>query len=523
MDQFLQTETLIIEMLLIVAIVAIVVRRLSVPYTVALVVVGLFISLQQPVDIGLTPELILALFVPPLVFEAAFHLSFNELRRNLVPLLLMVIPGVIMTMLIVSGILVWANILTVPMALVFGTLIAATDPISVVALFRTLGVPKRLSVLMEGESLLNDGTAIVVFNIILAFALEGQFNAVVAVSDFIRVAIGGTIVGLILGWLISRLIARVDDYLIETTLTAVLAFGAYLVAERLHFSGVLAVVAAGLINGNVSPRGMSPTTRIVIFNFWENIAFFANSLIFLLIGLEINLTALLNSWQPILWAVAAVFVARGIVVYGLSFLVNRLTEPRIPFRWQHIIGWGGLRGAISLALALSLPATLDGQTELLRVMTFGVVLFTLLVQAPTMRPLLRWLKVVTRTEEQTEYEISHARLTAARAAQKHLSNLHSEGLVSSYTYDQLKPKLDEDIDSYASQVRAVLHAAPKLQNEELDTARREVLRAQRSALLGLRQDGVISQEVFEKLGIELDSQLIREPFIELVEEEPHKE
>jgi Na+:H+ antiporter len=508
MEKFLQTEAVIIEMLLVVAIVAIVVRRLSVPYTVALVVVGLFISLQQPLDIRLTPELILTIFVPPLVFEAAFHLSFNDLRHNLAALLLLVIPGVIVTMLVVGGMLAMGNILGLPLALVFGTLIAATDPTSVVVLFRALGVPRRLSVLVEGESLLNDGTAIVLFNIMLAVALDGQFHVVIAITDFIRVATGGVVVGLMLGWMISRLIARVDDYLIETTLTTVLAFGSYLLAERLHFSGVLAVVAAGLINGNIGHRGMSPTTRIVIFNFWETVAFLANSLIFLLIGLDVNLSALLAHWQLILWAVTAVFVARIIVVYGLSLLVNRLFESRIPLAWQHIIGWGGLRGAISLALVLSLPATLGDQRELLRVMTFGVVLFSLLVQATTMQPLVRWLKVATRPDGQVEYEMRHARLTAARAAEKHLANLHSQGLVSSYTYERLKPKLDESIESYADAVREVLRAVPKLESEEMDTTRREILRAQRSALIGLRQDGVISQEVLEELRAEVDAQLI---------------
>lgn len=514
MEQFLHTEAVIIEMLLVVATVAIVVRRLSVPYTVALVIVGLFISLQQPLDIRLTPELILALFVPPLVFEAAFHLSFNELRRNLPTLLLLVIPGVIITMLIVGGMLALGNVLTLPLALVFGTLIAATDPTSVVVLFRALGVPKRLSVLVEGESLLNDGTAIVMFNIVVAAALEGQFHIVTAITDFIRVAIGGTVIGLILGWLVARLIARVDDYLIETTLTTVLAFGSYLVAERLHFSGVLAVVAAGLINGNLGPQGMSPTTRIVIFNFWENVAFLANSLIFLLIGLDVNLQALLADWQSIIWAVGAVLLARAIIVYGLGLLVNRVIESSIPIRWQHIIGWGGFRGAISLALALSLPTSLDGPRELLRVMTFGVVLFSLLVQATTMRPLLHWLKVVTRTEGQVQYEMRHARLTAARAAEKHLANLHSQGLVSSYTYEKLKPKLDESIDSHTNAVREVLRAVPELESEEMDTTRREILRAQRSALIGLRQDGIISQEVLEQLRAEVDAQLISESSVE---------
>lgn len=506
MEQFLQAETLIIELLLVVSLVAIAVQRLRVPYTVALVIVGLLITFQSPLEINLTPELILALFVPPLVFEAAFHLNLVELRRNLPQILALAVPGVIVSTLIVGGLLAWVTPLSLPTALVFGALIAATDPLAVVALFRTLGVPKRLGVLMESESLLNDGTAIVVFNMVLAVALTGHFNLVEGITDFVRVVAGGIIVGLVLGWIISRLIARVDDYLIETTLTTVLAFGAYLAAERLHFSGVLAVVAAGLINGNMGPQGMSPTTRIVLFNFWEYVAFLANSLVFLLIGLHVNLPALAAAWQPVLWAIAAVLVARVIVVYGLSWLMKRWTEP-ISLRWQHVLTWGGLRGAISLALVLSLPAALGADRDLLRVMAFGVVLFTLLGQATTMRPLIRWLKIITRGEAQVEYEMRHARLTALRAADTRLDRLHAEGLLSSPTWEKLKPLITQRATALAQAVREVLLTDPALEAEELDTGWRELLRAQRSALLGLQRDGVISEEVFEKLTAEIDARL----------------
>ena len=269
MQQFLSTETLIIELLLIASLVAIAVQRFRIPYTVALVVVGLLITLQSPLQIELTPELILALFVPPLVFEAAFHLNFRDIQRSLPAILLLAVPGVIITTLIVGGILKFGTQLTFPVALVFGALISATDPVAVVALFRTLGVPKRLAVLIEGESLFNDGTAIVLFNLMLVVAVTGHYTPLESLGNFLRVSIGGLAVGLVLGWLVSLLIARVDDYLIETTLTTVLAFGSYLIAEQLHFSGVLAVVAAGLVNGNLGSQGMSPTTRIVLFNFWE--------------------------------------------------------------------------------------------------------------------------------------------------------------------------------------------------------------------------------------------------------------
>lgn len=509
MDQFLSTETIIIELLVVVTIVAIAVRRLKVPYTVALVLVGLVLTLQHSINVNLTSELILTLFVPPLIFEAALNINLDELRRSLPRILVLAVPGVILTALIVGGLLSLTTPLSLPVAMVFGALISATDPVAVVAMFRTLGVSKRLAVFVESESLLNDGTAIVVFNLALTVALTGQFNLIQSLGDFVIVSIGGTVIGLVLGWAVSRLIARIDDYLIETTLTTLLAFGAYLIAERLHVSGVLAVVAAGLVNGNLGQQGMSPTTRIVLTNFWEYVAFLANSLIFLLIGLEVNTPALLSAWQPVLWAVFAVLVARAIVVYGFGGIMHRFTD-RLPLSWMHVLNWGGLRGAIALALVLSLPVGLGADRELMKVMAFGVVLFTLLAQSTTMRPLLHRLGLVTRPPEQVEYERRHARLTTARAALAHLERRHTEGLISSHAWEQLKPELASQVNVFSNAVRDVLKAAPKLEAEELDTAKREALRAQRSALLGLRHDGVISEDVFGELAAEIDTALAAE-------------
>ena len=506
MQPFLTTETLIIELLLVASLVAIIVRRLRVPYTVALVVVGLLLTNLSPLNLELTPELILGLFVPPLVFDAAFHLNFTEVRRNLTAILVLAVPGVLITMLIVGGVLSFGTSLGLLSAMVFGALIAATDPVAVVALFRLLGVPKRLSVLVEGESLLNDGTAFVLFNLMLAVVITGQFNLLNSLADFARESVGGVVIGLVLGWAISRLIARIDDYLIEITLTTVLAYGTYLVADQLHFSGVLAVVAAGLITGSLGPQGMSPTTRIVLYNFWEYITFLVNSLVFLLIGMQVNIPALLGAWQPILWAIGAVLLARAVVVYGLSWVTGRLSEP-VSWRWRNILAWGGLRGALSLALALSLPATFGPDRILLRTMAFGVALFTLLVQATTMNSLVRRLGIITINPVQVDYKQRHARLTALRSAEAHIERRYREGLVSAPVWEKLKPKLQEQTALLADAVRELLRVEPALESEELDTTRREILRAQRSAYLGMRGDGVISEEVFENLSAEVDAAL----------------
>jgi CPA1 family monovalent cation:H+ antiporter len=509
MDHFLAAEAVVIELILVVSLVAMAVRSLRVPYEVALVVVGLLIAATRPVHIGLTPELILGVLVPPLVFEAAFQLNFRQVRRCLPAILTLAVPGVVLTTLIVGILIPLVTPLPAAAAFVFGAAIAATDPVAVVALFRRLGVPVRLNVLIEGESLLNDGTAIVVFNLMLVVALSGRLDAPQAIGNFVVVSVGGSLVGLAMGWLISRLIATVDDYLIEITLTTVLAFGSYLVAEQLHVSGVLAVVAAGLVNGNLGPRGMSPTTRIVLFNFWEYVAFLANSLIFLLIGTQMNLAQLGAAWQPIGWAVLAVLAARAVVVYGLQWVMGRTCEP-LPASWLHVLAWGGLRGAISLALVLSLPVTLGTDRALIQVMAFGVALFSLLVQGTTMNWLLQRLHVVARSEVQADYERRHARLIAVRAASEHLDRLHRQGLLSTQAWEALRPDLDRRVAAMADAVHQVLQAAPDLQAKELDTARRELLRAQRSALAGLRRDGVIGDEIYDELAQEIDAVLMGE-------------
>ena len=359
MDEFLTVQGLGIALVLVATLVAIVVRRIRLPYTVSLVLVGLFISIQRPIDIEITPELILAIFVPPLIFEAAFHLDYRLLRSNLAPIVMLAVPGVLLSTLFVGGMVALGTGLSFATAAVFGALISATDPVAVVALFRTLGVPRRLAAAVEGESLFNDGTAIVIFNIALTAALTGLFDPVAGLFDFLRVALGGMGIGLVLGWLTAQLMARVDDRLIVSTLTTLLAYGSYLVAEHFHVSGVLAVVMAGLLSGNVGLAGASPTTKIMLFSLWDYLGFLANSLVFLLIGLDVDLARLWANLIPIAIAVTAVLLSRGLVVYGMQLIARVFRRrPLLPLSWRHILFWGGLRGAISLALVLGVPVAL---------------------------------------------------------------------------------------------------------------------------------------------------------------------
>jgi CPA1 family monovalent cation:H+ antiporter len=425
-------------------------------------------------------------------------------------------------MLVVGGLISLANIgIRIELALVFGALIAATDPVAVVALFRRLGVPKRLQVLLEGESLFNDGTAIVMFNITLAIAGvaargESTFSADsglgVWIAEFLKVAGGGVLTGVVLGMFASQVIGRIDDALVETTLTTVLAFGSYLIGEHvLGVSGVLAVVTAGIVNGNVGPQGMSATTRVVVFNFWEYAAFLANSFIFLLIGLAIDIADLQNSLPAIGIAILAVLLARALGIYGLSLFTRGIST-----KWKHVMYWGGLRGAIALALALTLPVNVEpgmlAEVNLLRNMAFGVVLFTLLIQGISMDWVIKKLEVVQRSHIQEEYERRHARFVAGRAGYDYIRRMSQQGLISEHTWQRLAPIMQRQNDTLVEAVKQVITSNPKVEAEELDTAHREALRAQRSALVGLLRDGVISEETYSQLVGEVDSALTEQNY-----------
>jgi CPA1 family monovalent cation:H+ antiporter len=405
---FLELVRIFVTWLLIASLIGILVKRLKMPYTVGLVLIGLVLEIVIPLVRArpgmispeemrtfLIPNLILSLLVPPLVFEAAFHVNGTELRKGIKSILTFAIPGVALTMVLVGGVVAWGTGLPLPVALVFGALIAATDPVAVVALFRSLGAPKKLLMLLEGESLFNDGTAIVLFQAMLGIVALGEFRLVYSLLDFIKVAAGGVLIGALVGWLVSQLLKRVDDHLIEISLSLVAAYGSYLIAESFHLSGVLGVVVAGIFSGNVGSQAMSETTKEKLVDFWEYAAFLANTFVFLIIGLMIDLGTMVSHLRAIFLAILAVLLARAVVIYGLSRFFKDIEK-----NTQHVLFWGGLRGAVSLALALSLTVEeLGPGLEVLQAMAFGIVLFTLLVQGTTMAPLLRRLKLVGKPVE----------------------------------------------------------------------------------------------------------------------------
>jgi len=385
-------------------VIAITSQRLRVPYTAALLLTGVALGGLHLVALPhLTKELLFALFLPGLLFEAAYHLEVRELRENAWAIGALAVPGVAVAIALTAVLLVagaallghgavgWTT------ALIFGGVIAATDPVAVTALFREVAAPRRLHVLVESESLLNDGTSIVFLTLMLAYFAGETPTAMGLVIDFFRIAGGGALVGLVIGAAVSHVRTRLDDAAIEITLTTIAAYGAFVLAEQFHCSGVIATVVAGVVCGHTGRHHtMTAGTRQAVDSFWEWLAFVLNSAVFLLLGAELSGSLLLREWPLVLLGAVAALGARAIVVGAVGLLLRRTTE-RLPRAWRVVLVWGGLRGALSLVLALALPES-AGNRPLVIALTAGTVMLSLVGQGATMAVVLRRLGVAGSVE-----------------------------------------------------------------------------------------------------------------------------
>lgn len=373
------------------ALVAMLTRRVHLPYTVGLVLAGMALYFAHVhFKWHLTKDLIFSVFLPPLVFEAALFIHWRDFRKELPVVTLLATLGVALAAAVTALGMRFALSWDWGSAVVFGVLIAATDPVSVIATFKESKVPSRLKMLIESESLLNDGTAAVAFVAVLG-VLAGGHETVLSISGALFVTIvGGVLIGGTIAYLFMLLAGRTPDYLVEITFTTLTAYGSFFVAEYFHLSGVLAALTAGLVVGNFRSSGsISATGRHAIGPFWEYLAFVANSLIFLLIGAQEAQQHFRGLWLPVLVAIALVTLGRALAIYPLCALFAR-TRLQVDLRYQHVLFWGGLRGALALALALSLPESLPHR-DVIVVITFAVVAFSVFAQGLTMTPLLHRL------------------------------------------------------------------------------------------------------------------------------------
>jgi CPA1 family monovalent cation:H+ antiporter len=373
------------------ALVAMLTRRLHLPYTVGLVLAGMALYFSHVyIKWHLTKDLIFSVFLPPLVFEAALFIHWRDFKKELPVVTLLATAGVVLAAAVTAVGMRYALAWDWASAIVFGVLISATDPVSVIAMFKESKAHGRLRTLIESESLLNDGTAAVGFVAVLG-VLAGGHETVLSISGALFVTIiGGVLIGGIIAYLFMLLAGRTPDYLVEITFTTLAAYGSFFVAEHFSCSGVLAALAAGLVVGNFRSSGsISAAGRHALGPFWEYVAFVANSLVFLLIGTQEAQQHFKGLWAPVLLAIALVTLGRAVTIYPLCALFAR-SRLKVDMRHQHVLFWGGLRGALALALSLSLPEDLP-QRDLIVVITFAVVAFSVFAQGLTITPLLRRL------------------------------------------------------------------------------------------------------------------------------------
>ncbi len=389
-DQGLGIEAIEI-ILLIGAVVAIIARRLKIPYTVGLVSAGILLAfIPLGISIPFSKDLLFKVLLPPLIFEAALYIHWKELKRDLVPVITFATVGVLLSAGITAA---FMNLLVGwqwTMAALFGVLIAATDPVSVIATFKEAKVEGRLRLLVEAESLFNDSTAAVAFVIALAFAMGQTMSAETIAGTLVLSVVGGIASGLIVGGGCLLIAGRTHDHLVELALTTTAAFGSFWLAETFHWSGVLATMTAGLLVGNTKALGfVTEKGEESIESFWEFAAFVVNSIVFIILGINEAYQNFSSVILAIGVAIIAVIVARAIAIYPLSALFIK-SRWKIEPAHQHIMFWGGLRGALALALALGIPESVPFRSEILTV-TFGVVAFSVFAQGLTMTPLLRKL------------------------------------------------------------------------------------------------------------------------------------
>jgi monovalent cation/hydrogen antiporter len=495
---------------------------LSVPYPILLVLGGLALGLVPGVpDVELDPDLVLVLFLPPLLYSAAFFTDLRSLRDNVRPLSLTAIGLVLLTTVTVAVIAHEVIGMTWAVAFALGAIVSPTDPVAATAIMRRVGAPRRIVNMIEGESLFNDASALVAYRVAVAAAVGGSFSLLDASLEFVGAAAGGVAIGVAVGYVVAAIRRRLEDPTTEITISLFTGYAAYLPADELGLSGVLAAVAAGIYLGWRAPELISPSTRIQAFGTWEVLGFLVNAVLFMLIGLQLPVIVdglAGRPWlEPVGYAalvVATVIGTRFLWLFTVPYVIRALDRRpqqrlrRVGVRPRIVVGWSGMRGAVSLAAALALPLETDAGTplperDLVLFITFAVILVTVVGQGLTLPALIRRLGVADDGDDEGQEEL-RARLTAAKAAIDSLDQLETEEWTRTETIERVRALYEFRKRRFAARAGKIEDDGIEDRSLTYQRMMHVVFGAQRQALVGLRNEGEISSEVMRRIERELD-------------------
>jgi monovalent cation/hydrogen antiporter len=511
-----EIEPLLLALMVAVAGLSVLARLVRVPYPILLVLGGLGLGFVPGMpEVMLPPELVLVAFLPPLLYWSGFFASPRDLRADLRAISMLAVGLVLATAAAVAAVaMAVIDGMTWPVAFALGAIVSPTDPLAASAIGRRLGVPRRLLTVLEGESLVNDATALIAYRFAVAAAVSGSFVAWQAGLRFVVGATGGVAIGLAVGWLVAELRRRLDDPVVEIVVSVFTGYAAYLPAELLDVSGVLAAVTTGLYVGWRAPQLATASTRLLGFSFWEVLVYLANAVLFILVGLQLRpiLDELAGTSMAVLVAqgalISAVVVgmrlAWGFTVPYLVRLVDRRPSQvmrRVGAKARLLLGWSGMRGAVSLAAALALPLDFPLR-NLILFLTFSVILVTLVVQGLTLPALIRWLRF--ERDDSEEREEVQARLAAASAALDRLDELATEDWTRDDTIERLNGLYEFRRRRLKARGGYLEDDGAEDRSQAYQRLVHELLEAQRQAIIRLRNQGQISSDVMHRIERELD-------------------
>ncbi|MEG4075975.1 sodium:proton antiporter [Microcoleus sp. Pol14C2] len=502
---------ILIILLLIATLVALVTQRLRIPYVTGLVLAGLPITEVLSRRIGLDPSLVLNLFLPILIFEASINTDISRLRSTFKPIALLAGPGSIFSSAIIAVLVKFGLGLDWIPASLIGVILANTDTVSMIAVFKEIRVPSRLTTIVEGETLFNDAAALISFNLVLVIYATGYLTAVQGVKELLVVALGGAVVGGVLGYLSVPIFVRLNDPLSSLLLTVALALGTFQIGQFLGVSGAVAVVIAGLVFGNLGlPRSSSASDRITLLSFWEYAGFGVNTFIFLLIGIEINPLTLWRILPSILFVILAYQLGRILSVYLLLAGLRWFDRP-IPLRWQHILVLGNIKGSLSMALAVAIPLTLPGRDNIIA-LVFGAVLFSLVGQGLSLPWMVKRLKISRVSDVMQEAGQLQIQLIASKAAQDELDSLLKSGVLPKAVYEELWASYQARVAHSERVLRDLYnkHRAGQVQGDRsgLDTIRRRLLLAEKGAVSDALRKRIVPEDLVHPYIKDLDEKLL---------------